>query len=275
MNSLIFQDMIAARNARGAHLCVGLDPSPVIVKRLHKQDPQGIRDWLMSVVDMTAPYAASFKPNLQFYLNWGWQGIKILEELNDWMRLYHPDIPRILDAKWGDIGATNLGSLAFAQKLGVQAITVHNYMGMEAMRDLLENLFCFVLCKTSNPGAHEFQDLPLLPLDRLDVLTLSQTVARHVATSWTSVSKNKGCGLVVGATLDPVEIRSIDKTVSGLIFLIPGVGTQGGSVNVALSRVRHNHPLVNVSSAITKAGDPAAVAKDYNDQIQEALRSWN
>jgi orotidine 5'-phosphate decarboxylase subfamily 2 len=267
-----FKEMLEARFASGAHLCVGLDPKPSDVGKLHKHDPQAIKEWLMDVVDATAPNAATFKPNLQFYLRWGWEGIKLLEELNKWMLSRHKDIPRILDAKWGDIGDTNLGDVAFAQKLGVQAVTIHNYMGVEAMTPLLGEFFCFVLCKTSNPGSGEFQDLPL----ELHSTTASEAthlyggVARHVKRSWGSYGP--GAGLVVGAT-HPGQLAAIDADVEDLVFLIPGVGKQGGTVQDVMASVHNNTPLINVSSGVTSAEDPAVAAMQYNNQIKEALAS--
>lgn len=263
-----FKEMLLARKSEGAHLCVGLDPKPSDVVKLHKQDPQGIKDWLMDVVDATAPEAAAFKPNFQFYVRWGSEGVRLLEGLCKWMKNRHEDIPRILDIKWGDIGDTNLGDVEFAKSLGVQALTIHNYMGVEAMTPLLKEFYCFVLCKTSNEGSGEFQDLLLDNSPNRWCICNYDVVALRVAEAWNGIGP--GAGLVVGAThLDP--LMEIDDEVEDLVFLIPGVGKQGGTVEDVMENVKRNIPLINVSSGITAAADPAAAAKSFNDQIKEAM----
>lgn len=263
-----FKAMLLERTAQGKHLCIGLDPKPSDVEKLHKQDPDSIKDWLMDVVDASAPFAAAFKPNLQFYLRWGWRGIKLLEDLNAWMRQCHSQIPRILDAKWGDIGDTNLPDVAFAHSLGVQAVTIGNYMGVEAMTPLLQEFFCFVLCKTSNYGSDEFQDLELHSSEKWRTVRLYDVVAKHIETAWNGIGP--GAGLVVGAT-HPQQLARIDMGVRDMVFLIPGVGKQGGTVSEVMRAVQNNTPLINVSSGITSAEDPAVTAQTFNDQIVEVL----
>ena len=244
--------MLEARFKQGAHLCVGLDPTPDDGRY------SGDMEWLENLVDMTSFYAAAYKPNLQFYLHWGSAGIKMLGEIIDYIRKNHPDIPIILDAKWGDIGATNIGSRMLTRRLGVDATTIHNYMGMEAMQPLLDELFCFVLCKTSNPGSNEFQG------DYLNV-------AFRVNKFWDQPDK-PGAGLVVGATY-PEQLRLVNDKVDNCLILVPGVGAQGGTIkdvfdNILGSRV--NTALVNVSSGIGKAANPAEAALRFNHQIVEA-----
>ena len=258
-----FKEMLQARKDQGSHLCVGLDPKPSDIEKLRYRGVQDIKEWLMSVVDATAPFAAAFKPNFQYYLRRGADGIWLLEELNKWMNVHHKDIPRILDAKWGDIGDTNLGSVEFAKSLGVQAVTIHNYMGVEAMTPILKEFFCFVLCKTSNPGSGEFQDLRLYKDEwRLHY----DLVAQHVQNGWNG--HEPGAGLVVGATY-PEQLINVDEDVEKLVFLVPGVGKQGGTVADVMRNVKRNIPLINVSSGITSAPDPAKAAKLYNDEIKE------
>lgn len=263
-----FNEMLEERFADGARLCVGLDPKPSDVAKLHKQDPQGIKDWLMNVVDATAPEAAAYKPNLQFYMRWGSDGIRLLEELKKWMSVRYPHVPCILDAKWGDIGDTNLGSAEFARRLGVQAVTISPYLGMEAMRPLLEDFFCFVLCKTSNSGSGELQNLVIDPGYVYDRPPLHMQVARNVQKYWQGIGP--GAGLVVGATY-PLQLEEIDSDTVGLTFLIPGVGKQGGTVDDVMANMKRNTPLINVSSGVTGAENPAEAARQFNTQIKEAL----
>ncbi|HRF28507.1 MAG TPA: orotidine-5'-phosphate decarboxylase [Candidatus Saccharibacteria bacterium] len=257
-----FATMLAARKAEGAHLCVGLDPSPGDFDLMGVKSTQR---WLESIVVAAAPYAAAWKPNLQFFLGEGSEGILMLEKLTKAVQHLYPTIPIILDAKWGDIGTTNIPDVRFAHRLGVQAVTIHNYMGAEAMRPLLEEFFCFVLCKTSNEGSGEFQDLP----DGSNFLKPHhQTVAMRVDRAWSSYGP--GVGLVTGAT-HPEELSGIDELVRDRVLLIPGVGAQGADVATVMARVTNNTPLINVSRGISGANNPAEAAAGFNNQIKEAI----
>jgi len=134
-----------------------------------------------------------------------------------------PEVPVILDAKRADIGNTNKGYVQAAfEELGVDAITVHPYLGKEALQPFLNrgDKGVFVLVRTSNPGAGEFQDL------QVNGEPLYQIVARQVATEW---NKNNNCGVVVGATY-PEELLLIRQVVGDMPILIPGIGAQGGDV---------------------------------------------
>lgn len=269
MTTTDFREMLRERMERKhAHLCIGLDPKPSDGWDPYEPDFDEMLSWYKRLVDTTAPYAAAYKPNLQYYLRWGSRGIKVLEDLNQWMRQCHGEIPRILDAKWGDIGESNLPDVAFANSLGVKAVTIGNYMGVEAMVPLLGEFCCFVLCKTSNSGSGEFQDLELRSGEKWRTVHLYDTVAKHVEISWNGIGP--GAGLVVGAT-HPVQLAAIDQEVKGLVFLIPGVGKQGGTVREVMRAVRNNTPLINVSSGVTSANDPAEAARMFNKQIEEAL----
>lgn len=256
---MTFQEMLRERFEKGAHLCVGLDPTKDDT-RTHWWNLSG---WLIEIVDATAPYAAAFKPNLQFYLGMGTSGLETLARVIYHVKMHHPTIPIILDAKWGDIGKTNLGCVEFANNLGVHAVTVHNYMGYQAMLPLLEKFFCFVLCRTSNPGADEFQNLTVLD-GQGESHPLYSYIAQGVANNWKDFGP--GVGLVVGAT-NPVELADIDKAVEGLPFLIPGVGTQGGTVADVMKNVYRNEPLINVSSGVMHANNPDVAAHLFNEQI--------
>lgn len=293
-----FKQMLFARQEQGAHLCVGLDPKlpidgvmPGKRGRLSEGGQYTLRRYLTRIIQASAPYAAAFKPNFGFYLQFGASGLVVLEWIVDYIRDNHPDIAIILDPKWGDIGNTNDTYVTYAENLEVDAITVHNYMGKTGMTPFLEKFFCFVLCRTSNPDSDEFQAVDtspwvvytsgttyptelaasmVVPGGRIEEVSMPGflNVANRVYRVWDKVGQ--GAGLVVGATY-PDELEVVDQETEDLIFLIPGVGTQGGTVEEVIDRVRYNTPLINVSSGISKASDPGAAAKKYNDEIRKLV----
>jgi orotidine-5'-phosphate decarboxylase len=180
-----------------------------------------------AVIDATADLVCAFKPNSAFYEARGAAGIGELKQTCDYIRQHYPAIPIILDFKRGDIGNTNEHYAAFAfDYLGVDAVTVQPYQGQAAVQSFLnrKDKGIIVLCKTSNEGSGEFQDL------ETDGGKLYLKVAEQVAQSW-NVSGN--CLLVVGATY-PQELADVRKIVGDLTLLVPGVGAQGGDVEATL-----------------------------------------
>ncbi len=164
------------------------------------------------------------------------------------MRAQAPEVPIILDAKRADIGKTNEGYAEFAfDHLQVDAITVQPYFGHEAMEPFLRRADkgVIVLCKTSNQGSGEFQNLTVSDTQK----PLYQTVAENVAdrNTW---NRNQNCSLVVGATY-PEELMKVRDLVGDMNILIPGVGAQGGSLGVALKsgmNRRGTGHIINTSS---------------------------
>jgi len=228
-------ELLAAHFVDGRHLAVGLDPDPQrIPPSVLPGAPPGERvvEFNRRIVEATAGLVAAYKPNAAFYEALGEDGFHALEETIATIRERAPDAAVILDAKRADIGSTNAGYVAAAfDRLGVDAITVHPYLGGEALAPFLarREKLIFVLARTSNPGAGEFQDLVA------DGAPLYRHVARTVARSWDAAGN---CGLVVGATY-PKEMRAIREDIpTGMPILIPGAGAQGGDVAAAVSANR-------------------------------------
>ena len=195
------------------------------------RDLAGLERFATLLLEAAAPHAAAVKPNLAFFEAYGSAGLAALERL----RARLPgDLPVIADAKRGDIGSTAARqAAALFDQIGADAVTVNPYLGAEAVGPLLERLdrFAYVLCRTSNPGAGELQDLEVAadaasgaPMERLH-----ERVAR-LATGW---GPGGTVGLVVGATA-PEELARIRAIAPGLAFLVPGVGAQGGAVEPVL-----------------------------------------
>src|SRR5712691_2604791 len=214
-------------------VCVGLDSDykqiPESVKSLDSVE-EALFAFNRDIIDATHDLVCAYKPNAAFYEARGDQGFRALTRTVQYIRETYPHIPVILDAKRADIGSTNLGYVKAAfDVIGVDAITVHPYLGKEALAPFLvrQEKGIIVLVKTSNPGAGEFQDLPVGNSQE----PLYQVVARHVASTWNS---NGNCAVVVGATY-PADLKRVRATVGDMPILIPGIGTQGGEVEATVS----------------------------------------
>lgn len=219
----------------GRHLVVGLDP---VLERIPESVAPGavpaerVVEFNRRIVGATADLAAAYKPNSAFYEALGEDGFEALEATVATVRERAPGAAVILDAKRADVGSTNAGYVAAAfERLGADAITVHPYLGGEALAPFLERAdrLVFVLARTSNPGAGELQDLVA------DGLPLYRHVARAVARGWNAAGN---CGLVVGATY-PEEMAAIRADVPAeMPILVPGVGAQGGDVGAVVAANR-------------------------------------
>jgi uridine monophosphate synthetase len=232
-------------------LCVGLDP--------RAQDAAAAREECLRLIDATAEFALAFKPNAAFFEAFGAEGAAALKDVIAHVPV---GIPVILDAKRGDIADTaEAYARAAFDELGAQAITLNPYLGGEALRPFLvrSERGAFVLCKTSNPGADEFQALSV------EGRLLYESVAQH-AQQWNT---NGNVGLVVGAT-DPQALARVRLAAPDLWFLVPGVGAQGGDLKSALEAGLRTDGLgliINVSRQIAKASDPRAEACKVRDEI--------
>lgn len=209
-------------------VCVGLDSDydqlPSTVKNLRSVE-EAMFTFNRDIIDATYDLVCAYKPNAAFYEAQGDDGFRALIRTVSYIRETYAHIPVILDAKRADIGNTNLGYVQAAFDIvSVDAITVHPYLGKEALAPFLarKEKGIIVLAKTSNPGAGEFQDLPVGKSQE----PLYQAVARNVAKVWNT---NGNCALVVGATY-PEDLKKVRAIVGDMPILIPGIGTQGGEV---------------------------------------------
>ena len=273
---------LASRSAEaGTVLCVGIDPDPAALPDGFPADVSGVEAFARLLVEAAVPYAAAVKPNLAFFEAFGSAGLAALERV----RARVPSgIPVIADVKRADIGSTAARQAkALFDALGVDAVTVSPYLGAEAIGPLLERVdrFAYVLCRTSNPGAGELQDL-LVAADGaagLPAEPLHLRVARRAAT-W---GPGGTVGLVVGATA-PAELAAIRAVVPGLAFLVPGMGSQGGDAAAVLaSGPATDAPaggrpggglLVNVSRGIADAARGGRPDSDPGAALAAAARDW-
>jgi orotidine-5'-phosphate decarboxylase len=246
-------------------LCLGIDPDPDALPDGWPRDVNGVERMANLLIDAALPRAAAVKINVAFFEAFGSAGIGALERV----RARIPDdVPFIADAKRGDIGTTVARqAVALFDSLNAHAVTANPYLGGEAIAPLLERTdrFVFVLCRTSNPGGGELQNL-LVDGDPIYI-----RVARQAA-AWAQGRAN--VGLVVGATA-PSELERIRAEVRWLPFLVPGVGAQGGDIDAVkrfgpvtdgqFASLPGGGLLVNVSrgiagAAIETADPEAAVA---------------
>ena len=263
--TLTFLERLAARSAAvGSVLCLGLDPDPATLPRSFTPDVRGSEAFCRLLIEAAGPYAAALKANIAFFEAFGSEGLAALERL----RQFVPEgLPVIVDAKRGDIGSTTARqAVALFDRLAADAVTVNPYLGESAIAPLLErgDRFAYVLCRTSNPGAGEVQDL-IVAADA-DSQAPDEPLWARLARRATGWGPGGTVGLVVGATA-PAELAMTRTIAPGLAFLVPGVGAQGGDVTPVLAhgratagpaaRLPGGGLLVNVSRGIAGAADPA------------------
>jgi uridine monophosphate synthetase len=254
-------------------LCVGLDPHQA---ELSAPTVAAARLFCLRLVESTAGLAAAYKPNMAFFEVLGAEGFGLLEQIIAGL----PDgVPLILDAKRGDIASTAQAyAQAAFQTLHADAITLSPYLGHDSLAPFLADPEhgVFLLCKTSNPGAGDLQDLPI---DRFapdfpaaGARTVYETVA-FMAQKW-NVSDN--LGLVVGAT-HPEALQRVRLLAPDLWILAPGVGAQGGDLQAALRlglRPDGMGLLVPVSRVLSQAADPRRAALDLRQAINDIRQEF-
>lgn len=247
---------IAASNSL---LCVGLDPAPQMLKGKGKTPALAALALNRRIIEATHDVAAAFKPNIAFYEALGLPGLGVLTET---LAMIPDDIPVILDAKRADVGSTSEGYARFVfDVLGVDAVTVSPYLGGDALAPFLahNDRGVIVLCRTSNPGARDLQDLTA------DSLPLYQQVA-HLAQTWNAAGN---VWLVMGATY-PSEMAWARAYFPGMWFLVPGVGAQGGDLEQAARAgltAAGDGILISASRAIAGAANPHDAAQAMRDAI--------
>jgi orotidine-5'-phosphate decarboxylase len=220
------EKLSAAWTSSNSLLCVGLDPDPAKFPGAMQGRPEAIVEFCKSIVDATADLACAFKPQIAYFAALGAESQ--LEVICDYIRANHPQVPLILDAKRGDIGATAQQYAREAyDRYGADAVTLSPYMGFDSIEPYLawEDRGQIILCRTSNPGGSDLQFLDV------GGRPLYQHVAELVATRW---NRNGQCALVVGATF-PEELAQVRALVGDMPLLVPGIGAQGGDVAATVS----------------------------------------
>ncbi len=203
-------------------VCVGLDPEPTSL-------PVNVSllKFCSDIIDATSKSVCAYKLNLAFFEAAGDDGMNVLKKV---VQRVPENVAVIGDGKRGDIGNT---AKAYARSLfdnfGFDAVTVSPYMGHDSLEPFIEyrDKGIFVLCRTSNPGGSDFQNV-ICQING-GTMPLYQLVAQKVST-W---NKYGNLGLVVGATY-PEELKTIRTQHTEMPILIPGVGAQGGELSLVL-----------------------------------------
>ncbi|WP_341676242.1 orotidine-5'-phosphate decarboxylase [Niveibacterium sp. SC-1] len=270
---MTFRDKLAAAWQRNdSLLCVGLDPDLAKIPVHLRGRPDAVFEFCRAIVDATAGFACAFKPQIAYFA--ALRAEEQLEALIAYIHEQHPQVPVILDAKRGDIGATaqQYAREAF-ERYRADALTVNPYMGFDSVEPYLEfpDKGLIVLCRTSNPGGSDLQNLAVEGGRKL-----YQHVAELVAGRWNRNGQN---ALVVGATF-PQELADVRSIVGDLPLLVPGIGAQGGDVEATVKAGRTaagTGLMISSSRAILYASggeDFAEAAGKVASATRDEIRRW-
>jgi len=245
-------------------LCIGLDPDPELMPGVD------VLQFNKAIIEATCDLVCAYKPNLAFYEALGIEGLAILKKT---VKYISGDIPVIGDAKRSDIGNTARAyARALFSVLGLDAATVNPYLGFDSIEPFInyQDKGVFILCRTSNRGAIDFQNL------HTDGIPLYEAVAQK-AKEW-NVYGN--IGLVVGATY-PEELKKIRSICPEMPLLIPGIGTQGGDLASAVGYgvdAQGEKAIINVSRQVlyaSKEKDFAQAARNMTEKIRKQINSYS
>lgn len=234
-------------------LCVGLDPEPNGLPTGLAAGTDGVAEFCMAIVDATADLVCAYKPQFAHFAAVGAE--QALERVCRHIRDRAPHAVTILDAKRGDVASTarHYATEAF-DRYGVDAVTVNPYLGTDAAEPFLARGGVIALCRTSNQGGRDVQDLVV------DGRPLYHHVARMVADEWSRIGE---CALVVGAPF-PAEVADVRAVVGTMPILLPGIGVQGGDLagSVAAGRTANGFGLIaSASRSIIQASTGADFAE--------------
>lgn len=255
--------LLDASRKNKSWLCIGLDPDPELMPEVD------VLQFNKAIIEATCDLVCAYKPNMAFYEALGTEGLAILEKT---IKHVPSDIPVIGDAKRGDIGNTARAyARALFSVLGLDAATVNPYLGYDSIEPFIncQDKGVFILCRTSNKGATDFQDL------RTDGLPLYEVVAKK-AQEW---NIHGNIGLVVGATY-PDELRRVRSICPEMPLLIPGIGAQGGDLASAIgygADARGEKAIINVSRQILYASrekDFAQAARNIAERIRKQINDY-
>jgi orotidine-5'-phosphate decarboxylase len=266
--SIFLARLLEAERQQQSLLCIGLDPEPERLPQ-HLQKLPAARayvEFCQAIIQATAPYTSVYKPNLAFFEALGPAGMEALLEVR---KSIPSEIPVIADAKRGDIGHTAANyAKAFFEVYGFDAVTVNPYLGYDAVKPFLvyRDHGVLLLCRTSNPGARDFQDLLVQEGDNAP-RPFYEIVAQRVQ-KWNELGN---CGLVVGATY-PQEMQAIRAICPELPILVPGIGAQGGDLSAIVPLAvdaSGERAMISASRSIIFASS----GKDFAEAAGEAARA--
>jgi len=248
------QQVAAAVRQNNSLLCVGLDPLFEKMPAHLSRDEQGIYTFCRQIIDATHDVVCGFKPQVAYFASQHAEAVLI--DLIAYIHQNYPSLPVILDAKRGDIGITaEQYAVEAFERFNADAVTLNPYMGFDAAEPFLayQDKGCIFLCRTSNSGAVDFQDLDC------GGQPLYERVADTIAQKW---NKYNNCALVVGATA-PKQMESVRSLVGEMLLLVPGIGAQGGDLQKTLAaglNQANEGLMINASRSIIYAANDEVFA---------------
>ncbi len=241
-------------------VCVGLDPDIYKIPNHIRAMNEPVFEFNRAIIEATGDLVCAYKPQIAYYAPW--RAEQQLEKTIEYIHKNHPGIPVILDAKRGDIGSTaEMYAREAFERYQADAVTVNPYMGGDTLDPFLKykDRGVVILCRTSNPGASDLQDL------ETGGEKIYRIIAAKASKEW---NYNGNISLVVGATY-PDELRSVRAIVGDMPLLVPGIGAQGGDVEKAVKNGRDSKGagmIINSSRGIIYAGS----GKDFADAARKA-----
>ena len=251
------EQLAASHAARDSLVCVGLDPLPEAMPAGF-EGPTGALEFCRTIVDAVTDLVCAFKPQAAHFAALGAE--RELAALIQYIHSRYPDVPVILDAKRGDVGATaERYAIELFDRYGADAATVNPYLGPESLRPYLKrsDRGVFVLCHTSNPESGWLQDMPE-----------DDPVFLRVARAASDWNTHGNVALVVGATY-PDQLSRVREVVGEMSVLVPGVGSQGGDVAAAVAagiNKARTGLLINASRSVLYASK----GRDFADAARRA-----
>jgi len=268
--SAFIEKLAASWDRSDSLVCVGLDPEIERFPRQIAAQPSPIFQFNKAIIDATADLVCAYKPQFAHYA--AYEAEDQLERTIEYIHRSYPGIPVILDSKRGDVGNTaERYAIEAFERYGADAVTVNPYLGGDSLEPFLkyEDRGVVILCRTSNPGGRDLQDL------EVSGRKLYQVVADLAARQWNS---RGNCLLVVGATY-PRELAEVREIVGKMPFLVPGVGAQGGDVALAVSNgqtAEGTGLVISSSRGILYAGtddDFTAAARSATQKLREQINA--
>ena len=249
-------------------LCVGLDPDPDRFPPGLGASPAAILAFNKAIIDATRDLVCAYKPQIAHYAARGAEAelAATIAYIRDTCQ-----IPVILDAKRGDIGSTaSMYAYEAFDRYGADAVTVNPFLGLDSLQPFLDykDKGIIILCRTSNPGGSDLQNLVLD-----SGLQLYEHIAKTARESWNT---NGNVLLVVGATR-PQELKRVRQLTGDMPFLLPGIGAQGGDIQATMENARGGQLIINSSRAIlyaSKAGDFAEAARQVAMETRDQINRY-
>lgn len=264
------EQLARAWSSSGSLVCVGLDPELERFPRHLAGQPSPIFQFNKAIIDATADLVCAYKPQFAHYA--AYEAEDQLERTIQYIHGTYPHVPVILDAKRGDVGSTaERYAIEAFERYAADAVTVNPYLGADALEPFLrhEDKGVIILCRTSNPGAGDLQDL------ECGGRRLYQIVAGLAARQWNT---RGNCLLVVAATY-PRELAEVREIAGSMPFLVPGVGAQGGDVAQVVKNGQTADGtglLISASRSILYSGseeDFAAAARNATLKLRDKINS--